>query len=582
MLDGDAATRWTTTGSQAPGNWIEVHLPGPRPLGGVELALGDRAAAGTRRTFTFHLGAGRRMAARPGGGRPARGGRAEGERAQPAPAVSGRSRHRPSPAAGGTARPAVVGGRAARVRGGGGALIRPPMRGTIRPVHVRAGGPLLTLANAAPAPAEMRGLWVVRTALVSPAGRRRGGGRGGAGRLQRAVRAGARPRRRLLRSSQRSRAATCSRGQPAAFDPLGAAPRARARARAAGARLDQRAALRGFGQRLPPDHVFARHPDWAMGRARRAPRAHRRPRGLPVAGAQSRATRRRRGRLPLAVGAGVGRHLEAVGARAACAAIRSTASTSTSSATPGPTTTTRGARSTGFARTRSLRATPLRARARSPRRWDEYRRDALTALAARLARAARAERPGAPASRRRWSRTRRRRSPEVPGLARLARARHAGRGVPDGLHAPTRRVFRAPGRAGARARGAGARRCGRASAPIGSPLDGIVSGSRVAREAGRRRRRRLLARVARGAGPRRAARARPSPARPRGRRRVRRAGPRARRRGERPCRARVLPGGRSLVAAVACRAPAASAPARDAAADAAAASSRGRARRWPG
>jgi hypothetical protein len=42
MLDGDLDTRWSTDGSQAPGTWIEVRLPAPRPVGAVELALGDR------------------------------------------------------------------------------------------------------------------------------------------------------------------------------------------------------------------------------------------------------------------------------------------------------------------------------------------------------------------------------------------------------------------------------------------------------------------------------------------------------------------------------------------------------------
>jgi hypothetical protein len=42
MLDGDLATRWESAAPQAPGTWIEIRLPEPRPLAAVELALGDR------------------------------------------------------------------------------------------------------------------------------------------------------------------------------------------------------------------------------------------------------------------------------------------------------------------------------------------------------------------------------------------------------------------------------------------------------------------------------------------------------------------------------------------------------------
>jgi hypothetical protein len=42
VLDGDVATRWQSAAPQEPGTWVEVHLPEPRALAGLELELGDR------------------------------------------------------------------------------------------------------------------------------------------------------------------------------------------------------------------------------------------------------------------------------------------------------------------------------------------------------------------------------------------------------------------------------------------------------------------------------------------------------------------------------------------------------------
>lgn len=122
----------------------------------------------------------------------------------------------------------------------------------------------VALGVAPPSPAEeVRGLWVVRTALVSPeeADRvvdqaRAAGfntllvqvrGRGDAFYLSRLV-----PRSPLLA------------GQPAAFDPLA---RVLSRARAAGLRVHAWVNVllaAGFGQALPPGHVLLDHPEWAM------------------------------------------------------------------------------------------------------------------------------------------------------------------------------------------------------------------------------------------------------------------------------------------------------------------------------
>src|SRR5256885_12480464 len=128
--------------------------------------------------------------------------------------------------------------------------------------------PLLFLAApdiqaAHPASAEMRGLWVVRTALVSPAS------------VDRVVDDAARAGFNALFVQVRGRgdAFYVSRivgrsdllgGQPADFDPLG---RLLARARARGLQVHAWVNVllcAHFGVPVPPSHVARRHPEWLM------------------------------------------------------------------------------------------------------------------------------------------------------------------------------------------------------------------------------------------------------------------------------------------------------------------------------
>jgi uncharacterized lipoprotein YddW (UPF0748 family) len=235
-------------------------------------------------------------------------------------------------------------------------------------------GALLTLATAAaPAPAEMRGLWVVRTGLASPEAID--------GAVDDAARAGfntlfAQVRGRcdaFYRSSLVPRSPVLGRTDPA-FDPL--------------ARLLQRAHARGLqvhawinvllcapsGRALPPGHLLLRHPSFAM-----------------VPG--SRDAGDAEGLYLSPSSAGVHRHLEAV-VRELVGGYALDGLHLDYIRYPGPEYDYSAAALAAFARYQQLAgATPLPP-ARAPAAWAEYRRDALSALTARLARAAREARRG--------------------------------------------------------------------------------------------------------------------------------------------------------------------------------------------
>jgi uncharacterized lipoprotein YddW (UPF0748 family) len=250
-------------------------------------------------------------------------------------------------------------------------------------------GPSLQTTAASP---EMRGLWVVRTALVSPEevdkvvdGAARAGfnalfvqvrGRGDAFYASRLV-----PRSDLLR------------GQPPDFDPL-----ARLLARARGRGLQVHAWINvllsaGFGVPLPAGHVALRHPEWLMvPRAAAADALGRPPSELVALISRSRAESDAEGLYlsPSAPGAAAyleevvsellraypvdGLHLDFIRypgpqydwSRSALAAFRAAHGGS------------------------DLLAGP----AADPEAWGAYRRLALDALAFRLAGAARGARPG--------------------------------------------------------------------------------------------------------------------------------------------------------------------------------------------
>jgi uncharacterized lipoprotein YddW (UPF0748 family) len=267
---------------------------------------------------------------------------------------------------------------------------------TPRHARGRAAVVLLALA-AAPVSAapreELRGLWVVRTALVSP--------RAVDAAVDDAVEGGfnalfvqVRGRGDAFYDSALVPRSVLLERQPRDFDPL-----SRLIARARSRKLQVHAWVNvllaaHFGQPLPRGHVLAVHPEWAM-----VPR--------PVAAAALAVSGPRRLRLIAEEARGEGDaegyylspsipavadHLERV-IRELVRGYRLDGLHLDFIRYPGPAWDYSRAALEGFrggGRGRDL----LDAPAREPSAWDGYRRGVLTALAARLARAARAERRG--------------------------------------------------------------------------------------------------------------------------------------------------------------------------------------------
>ena len=248
-------------------------------------------------------------------------------------------------------------------------------------------------ASAAPPSGELRGLWVVRTALVSPQAVDRAvddatdagfnalfvqvRGRGDA----------------FYRSARASRSPLLER-QPRDFDPL-----ARLLARAHARRIQVHGWVNvllaaHFGQPLPRGHVLEKHPDWAM-----VPKS--------AATAALVASDSRRLRLILEAGRSegdvegyylspavprVGDHLEGV-VRELVRAYPLDGLHLDFVRYPGPTYDYSRAALEGFRRA-SGGGDILGGPEGDPAGWDDYRRQVLTALTTRLSDAARAERPG--------------------------------------------------------------------------------------------------------------------------------------------------------------------------------------------
>lgn len=234
---------------------------------------------------------------------------------------------------------------------------------------------LLALANAAaPDAPETRGLWVVRTGLVS------------AESIDRTVDDAARAGFNALFAQVRGRcdafyrsglapASGLLEGQPATFDPL--------------AHLLRRAHARGLqvhawvnvllcapaGQPLPAGHVLRRHPGYAM-----AARFAARPRESEGVYLSPSAP-------------GVGPHLEAV-VRELVRGYAVDGLHLDYVRYPGPEYDYSSAALGAFARYRQLAGAAPAPPQMVPHSWAQYRRDILTALTGRLARAAREERPG--------------------------------------------------------------------------------------------------------------------------------------------------------------------------------------------
>ncbi|HSB61696.1 MAG TPA: family 10 glycosylhydrolase [Vicinamibacteria bacterium] len=241
---------------------------------------------------------------------------------------------------------------------------------------------------------EVRGLWVVRTALVSPDAvdrvvdeAREGGltdlfvqvrGRGDAFYGSRIV-----GRSPLLA------------GQPASFDPL--------------ARLVERARARGlrvhawvnvlltahFGVGLPADHVVRRHPEWLMVPRSAAALALSSPPAslLQVVEQAGRSAGEAEGYYISPSAAGVPEHLEAV-VRELVRAYRPDGLHLDFIRYPSAEYDYSRAALEQFRRRQGGSGDLLGGPARQGQAWDDYRREALTALARRLVEAARGEVPG--------------------------------------------------------------------------------------------------------------------------------------------------------------------------------------------
>jgi uncharacterized lipoprotein YddW (UPF0748 family) len=262
---------------------------------------------------------------------------------------------------------------------------------------VRAVLALLGAAAALPAAAgstEMRGLWVVRTALVSPQSVDRV--------VDQACEAGfnalfvqVRGRGDAFYASRTTPRSTLLAGQPPSFDPL--------------ARLIERARGRGlqihawvnillsahFGQPLPSGHVLLQHPDWAM-----VPRSVAReglsvdPKGmLWLVGRATRGDGDVEGYYLSPSAPGVSEYLEGV-VREVVRSYPVDGLHLDFIRYPSPEYDYSRWTLEGFRRSQGVAVEPVTLAASRGSAYDAYRREALTQLAGGLVRAARFERPG--------------------------------------------------------------------------------------------------------------------------------------------------------------------------------------------
>jgi uncharacterized lipoprotein YddW (UPF0748 family) len=261
-----------------------------------------------------------------------------------------------------------------------------------------AGG-MLAMAVAAPASAsplpkgEVRGLWVVRTALVSPQAVDRV--------VDEAEEAGlnalfVQVRGRgdaFYRSSLAPRSPLLER-QPQKFDPLKhLIARARMRRLQVHAWVNVLLAAH-FGQPLPDGHVLEKHPEWAMVPKSLVTAAlvASGPRRLQLIAAAGRAEGDVEGYYLTPAAPGVTEHLEAV-VREIVRAYPVDGLHLDFIRYPGPTFDYSKAMLEGF-RQRTGGGDLMAQPSAHPAEWDAYRRELLTALTTRLTDAARQERPG--------------------------------------------------------------------------------------------------------------------------------------------------------------------------------------------
>ncbi|HXK12367.1 MAG TPA: family 10 glycosylhydrolase [Vicinamibacteria bacterium] len=268
----------------------------------------------------------------------------------------------------------------------------------MRTVPGRSALALLALSSAlpgraAPPQGEMRGLWVVRTALVSPQAVDQvvdDAGQAGFNALFVQVRG----RGDAFYKSRLAARSSLLERQPREFDPF-----ARLLARARARRIQVHAWVNvllaaHFGQPLPPGHVLEKHPEWAMV-----------PKSVATAALVSSGARR----LRLIMEAGraegdvegyylspsipaVASHLESV-VRELVRAYPVDGLHLDFVRYPGPSFDYSRSALEGFRRV-SGGNDLLGGPGRDPSAWDEYQRQVLTALVVRLSGAARAERSG--------------------------------------------------------------------------------------------------------------------------------------------------------------------------------------------
>jgi uncharacterized lipoprotein YddW (UPF0748 family) len=259
--------------------------------------------------------------------------------------------------------------------------------------------PVFLLLSAAPVlaanrPPEVRGLWVVRTALLSPEAVDRavdGAHEGGFTDLFVQVRG----RGDAFYASQLVGRSELLQPQPATFDPF--------------SRLLQRARTRGlrvhawvnilltahFGLPLPPDHVVRRHPEWLMVPRAAAARALAAPPSslMAIVGQAGRASGEAEGYYLSPSASGVAEHLEAV-VRELVRAYPVDGLHLDFIRYPSAEYDYSRAALEQFRHDRGVAGVDLLGGpARNPTAWDEYRRRTLSALARRLVKATRAERP---------------------------------------------------------------------------------------------------------------------------------------------------------------------------------------------